>query len=340
MGIILSLIALMLIITLHEYGHFIAGRICKVPIHEFAIGMGPVIYKKKGKKETTYSLRAIPIGGFCAFDEEDETGTADKSLNELPPLKRIFIFAMGPIMNIVTCLALTFVLVNIIGVPAPTNIVYDVQKDTPAYNVLKADDEIIGINNTLIEQETMVSNVINAQDATKEIVFKVRRGKEELDLPIQPVYNETSKTYTIGIELQSINKRATGVKIITAPLLITKDLGTQIIDGVVGLFTQKYKLTEMSGFVGIIDVTSSMANFEQLSNFILIMALISINLAVVNLIPIPGLDGAHILFSVYEIIFRKRVPDKIESILTMTGVVLLVLLVIFLTGNDIIRMIF
>ena len=84
MSIILAILALMIMIVLHEWGHFIAGRICKTPIHEFSIGMGPLIFQKKGKKETTFSLRAIPLGGYCAFDSGDSTGVVDSSLNKLP----------------------------------------------------------------------------------------------------------------------------------------------------------------------------------------------------------------------------------------------------------------
>lgn len=337
-SILLAVLALMIMIVIHEWGHFIAGRICKTPIAEFSVGMGPLIFQKQGKRETKYSLRAIPLGGYCAFDTDDATGVVDSSLNKLPVYKRIFIFIAGPLMNIVTAIAVYFFIAIAMGFPVVSPVIESVVENGPSYNIIQPGDEIVAINNENINGDvTLISEYINKYEG-KEIIVTVSRNDEIVDLTVQPKLDEESQKYIIGITQSVVSEKLNFMDSIKYAGSSTKEAVVATYQGLWGLISGKNKMSEMSGVVGIVNIVSVYAKPSTFNIFLSLCGLISVNLGLMNLLPIPGLDGSKILFGIYEKIFRKPIPEKAEYYMTMVGFFLLIGLFIFVTISDVLKM--
>lgn len=337
MKIIISIIAILLMILIHEWGHFIAGRICKVPVYEFAIGFGPKIFSKKGKKETIYSVRAIPLGGFCAFDKEDETGVMDSNLNKQPLLHRLFIFIAGPLMNILTCLIILFIVCFFVGNPTPTTIVDSTYEGYEAHEKLQENDEIISVNGIKLNGDSvLLSKLVNEANGNT-IIFEVLRNGKTFTTQITPSFNKETNSYLIGIRKKQINVTMSFIDSLKATGRTSFNYVIGIFDALGGLFSGKYKVSEMSSIVGIVDVMSEYASTTNITMYLSLCAYISINLGIMNLLPIPGLDGSKILFGIIEGITRKKVPEKVETYLILTCMGLLLLLTGYLMIHDIFR---
>ena len=335
MQVLISIIAILLMILVHEWGHFIAGRICKVPVYEFSIGFGPKIFQKQGKKETIYSVRAIPLGGYCAFDKDDATGTMDTNLNKQPLLNRMFIFIAGPFMNILTTVVVLFFLCFAIGNPTPVTIVDSTYEGFAAHEVLQEGDELISANGIELNRDTVLLSQIISESKTEPITFEVLRNGETFTTEITPQLNEENGKYAIGIIQKQLNVRLGFIDSVKASAITTYGYGVAIFDTLGGLFTGKYSVNQMSSIVGIVDVMSEYATASNLPLYISLCAYISFNLGLMNLLPIPGLDGSKILFGIIEGITRKRVPEKFEAYLTLACMALLLLLSGYLILNDV-----
>jgi len=341
MGGLIAFLSIIIMIILHEWGHFIAARIFKVPVYEFAIGMGPLIKSKTSKKGTKFSLRAIPIGGYCAFDDEKDSSIQDAALNKIPIWQKIIICFAGPLMNFIAGF-LIFICITIgIGVGSETNTVMDLVEGYPAKNVLEVNDVIIDINGTKINNiENTITNIVSNSNGQDLVVTFIRDGETKMT-KITPKYDEISEKYYIGILTERIFRRPVGTEYITEPVNNSLTAAKQIFQGLVKLITGKVKLSEMSGIVGIVSYASEYATLATIYSFLSIMATISINLGIMNLLPIPGLDGSKILIGFLEILCGgKRFPEKIESKLTTISFFLLIGLMIIITISDIIKILF
>lgn len=339
MSVIFAILALMVMIILHEWGHFIAGRICKTPIHEFSVGMGPLIFQKKGKKETKFSLRLIPIGGYCAFDANDSTGVVDSSLNKLPVYKRIFIFIAGPLMNVLTAVFVYFSVAMFIGFPTAVPIIASVAEGSASYGILQKGDEIIAIDGKEINgSSTLLSTYVTEAAQNGGGLFTFIRDGEELSAKITPIYDSATERYLIGITQQSTYTKISFIESVKYSLVATKEAVVNTYEGLLGLITGKYKMNDMSGVVGVVTIVSEFATPSMFSMFLTVCALISVNLGMMNLLPIPGLDGSKIIFGIYEMIFKKPIPEKIEYNMTLIGFSLLIILFIVITFNDIMKL--
>lgn len=340
MSTIVSILAIILMIILHELGHFIAGRICGAKIYEFSIGMGPLLWQKKGKKETKYSVRLFPIGGYCAFDPDDATGTMDSELNKLPVFKKIFICIAGPLMNILTAIILFIVIVFGFGILTTSTTIHTILKDTPTYNVLQNNDKIISVDDVILNDDyTTLRNILNESDGN-EVKIIVERNGTNKEFLITPMLDEKSGNYVLGVELYAIPKKydvKTSMKCVLSYTLNTVILTYQ---GLFELITGKANLKDASGIVGIVSMISSYANISQIQTFLNLLAFISINLGIMNLLPIPGLDGSKTLFAIYELITRRKISEKVETILTIVGVGLLLMIFVFITLNDMTNILF
>lgn len=335
MKVLISIIAILLMILVHEWGHFIAGRICKVPVYEFSIGFGPKIFQKKGKKETIYSIRAIPLGGYCAFDKDDATGAVDKSLNQQPLLNRMFIFIAGPFMNVLTAIVLIFMVCFAIGNPTPVTIVDSTYENFDAHEVLQEGDIIISANGIETNMDPEILASVISESKGEPVELEVQRDNEVFTTEIIPKYDNDSGKYMIGIVQKQINVKLNFIDSVKASFSTVYNYGAVIFDTLGGLFTGKYSVNQMSSIVGIVDVMSEYASTSNLPLYISLCAYISFNLGLMNLLPIPGLDGSKILFGAIEGVTRKKVPEKIEVYLTLTFMSLLLLLSGYLIIHDI-----
>ncbi len=350
--IIAALLILSFIVMAHEFGHYIAGRLCGIGIVEFAVGMGPKLigWERKGIK---YSLRAIPIGGFCAFVGEDEDNPAPNAMNQMPVWKRIVTVASGPIMNFIlaylSCALLLANFMNVILMPR----IADVIADMPAIEAgMEAGDVVVAVNGVDISYdnegaELMRSFVVDADDTTV-LTFTVKRGDELIDIDITPelvpveyVDSNTGETYfqntyQIGIQFDARNYTFTeslaesGNYMLSTTKLMLESLKNLVFKG--------EGINEMSGPVGIISIVSEQVK-EGLYMILYLVFFISLNLGIMNLLPLPALDGGRLVFLAVEGITRKRIPPEKEGYVHALGLFLLFGLMLFVTYKDIIRFI-
>lgn len=343
MNVLLSIFAIFLMIVLHELGHFIAGKICKIPVYEFAIGMGPKICSFK-RKETTYSLRLFPIGGYCAFDdieqvESSKSGIMDYALDKLSPLKRIFICAAGPFMNIFTAFIIAFIIFINAGTAIVTTEVASVNENSPVYSILQEGDIITEINNIDIKdnQEQLVKEI--NKNGNNEIELKyIRENKEEI-IKFKPYFNEQENRYMIGVTQKIEYRGETFFNSLTGALKQTWYYISTVYQGLFYLITGKYSLNEASGIVGTVSTMSEYANQKNFFIFLEIAAFISANLGVMNLLPIPALDGSKMISSIYEMITKKNINKKIVEKATIISFACLLIFSFVMIFIDVFRII-
>lgn len=345
MLIILSVFFLALIILVHEWGHFIAARIVGVRVNEFALGMGPKLWSKK-KKDTLYSIRILPIGGFCSMEGEtgeQEGPAAPDSMLSKKPWERFFIFAAGAFMNFV--LALIFMIIFMSYKGYSTNIIDHVEKGMPAYSVLQVGDKIIAINNAPIKALEDVSRVLEQNKSESEYVFKIER-KEQGVLTVKVASKWMTQEgrarfgFSTTIEHFHIGKNILGG---------IKQTGTiikQNFTGFIDLITLKVKADQLAGIVGIAQISSQAwqvgmerSIWNAVMNLVYIAVVISASLGVFNLLPIPALDGGRIFFILIEIIRGKAIDPEKEGMVHFVGFVLLMALMVFVLYNDTMRII-
>lgn len=339
MGSLIAFLGIIIMIIFHEWGHFIAGRIFKVPVYEFAVGMGPKLLSHKGKKGTIFTLRALPIGGFCAFDDEENSAIEDLALDRIPIYQKILISFAGPLINLLTGLLIFFMLTLFIGTKFDTNEVDSVVDSMPAFEYIQPDDKIISIDGIMLNENNTLTNIVKESNG-KELAITVKRGEELKTFNITPQYSEKDQRYYIGVVTKLGYKKATTKELLTLPLQLTTDSVHQVFGGLFSLITGKTKLTEMSGLIGIVTFANEYATLQSLYSFFTILAVVSINLGIMNLLPIPGLDGSKILEGIFRAIFKKRLPEKVINILYSTSFAILIGFMIIVAISDIAKILF
>lgn len=323
------------LVFIHEGGHFIIAKLCKVRVKEFAIGFGPTIWKKQGK-ETRYALRLIPLGGFVNLEGEDEHSDDEKSFTNASIPKRIAIVAAGAIINIIFAIIVYFLLFAISG----NNYTTIVDSTIPGYNAeiegVIPGDEIIKINNTRVRVPSKVNEIIN-QNGEEEVELIIKRNNEYKQIKIKPTAttDETSNSevmYYIGVQFKIAEKSIQNNLYYAG--INTIDFLVSVVENVKRLFTMETTSAQMMGPIGISEVVSVT---ESVKEYIYIMALISISLGVTNLLPFPPLDGGKILFLIIEAIRRKPVKEEIELKVQLLGFAILMTLSLYIAYQDIIR---
>lgn len=325
--IILALLFIGVLVLGHELGHFTLAKINGVLVEEFAIGMGPKIFSIKGK-ETRYSIRAIPIGGYVKMLGEQEKVNDERSFTNLSPWRKLSIIVAGPFMNFV--LAIFFFALLGANQGYLTNKVKDVVPDSPAYKVgVKAGDEIININDKKVSTwEDFVTGIYNSKGAPLDVV--IQRGTELVNYKITPVseegrlvigvYAETGKS-DLGSSIK-YGFRQTGFIIRQTATFF----GT--------LFRGKAKATDFGGPVTIIKFSAEAAQ-SGIWNLIYLMAGFSVQFGIFNVIPFPALDGGYIFINLFQIITGKEIDDNKVGMVNYIGFVFLMVLMVAVTVKDI-----
>ena len=351
-GIIAFIFMLSVIVVIHELGHFLVAKHFGVYCHEFAIGMGPAIYQKKGK-ETTYSLRAIPLGGYVMMagendgsqDEEEDDWLKNipdnRRVNNLEAWKQICVMVAGVCMNFILALVLFVGLAMARGyvVEEPEPVVYQVVENSPAEKAgLQEDDRIIKIQNKKdsVNPEKQMDVVEFLQFHKGESIFTIQRKGKELEIPITPSYDEEMQGYSIGIMSQAVAKPITKMEAVGVGLHDMWDSGTMIFRSL-GMLLHGKGVENLSGPVGIYKLTEKTAQMGMMS-YLSLFAMISLNIGVFNLLPIPALDGGRILILLLEKLFRRKINPKIIEKIIVVSFVLLFALLIYATFNDVMRM--
>lgn len=333
---LVAILAFVLLIIIHEFGHFIAAKICKVRVNEFAVGFGPKLFKKK-IGETVYAWNLVPLGGYCAMEGEDEGSSDERAFCNKGPLKRLFIVANGAIFNLI----LGLILVAITLIPsksfASTTIAKFEENAVSSQYGLEVGDEILSVDGRKIFSTYDLSYAFTGVD-DGAVDMTVKRNGEKVNL--KGVQFKTEKENDISyVEVDFYVK---GIK--KTPLsFISQTFNTAIANcrvvwfSLIDLITGKYGISAMSGPVGITAAIGSVAKTD-LFNILPIMALITINLGLFNLFPLPALDGGRIIFILIELITRKPVPQKYEGLVHTVGLVLLLGLMLLITAKDIITL--
>ena len=347
MGTITFLLVLSFLVFFHELGHFLAARYFGVKIHVFSIGFGKQIFAKEWKG-TTWQLALIPLGGYVQMKGQDDKNPnlkedGDDSYNTKKPWQRIIILFAGPFANFILA-AILYFSIAIMGATTWAAQVGVVQENSPAFHAgIKTNDEIIKINDTEIKSwDEIGKTIINTDGALK---FFIKRDGEIIAKTINPHISDSENMFKEKIKKRMIGISPSG-KVINLELSIGESMiyayektvfaSTMIFQGVQKLIQGVIPSSEVGGVITIGKVISDASESSIIALFA-ITALISVNLGVLNLLPIPALDGGHIMFNIYEMITRRKPSDKVFLFLTIAGWVILGSLMLLGIYNDINR---
>lgn len=332
--VISSVVIFLVLVMIHEFGHFITAKACGVTVHEFAIGMGPLIFKKE-HKGTVYSLRCIPIGGFCSLEGEDCESDDEGAFGNKSPVKRILILAAGAAMNILLGFLLMCAVMfskNAQAVPVP--VIASVAEQSAAEEAgLLEGDRIVRIDGERIQTQAELKFELSRYKGGS-IEVEYLRDKTLYKTSLVPQKGDDG-FYYIGFEAKS-EPLNFGGRLYHA-FWYTAFYGKAILASLWDLVTGSIGVENMSGPVGIVSEIGNAAN-RGMADLLQLAALITINLGLFNLLPLPALDGGRIFFVLVEIIIRRKIPAEKEGLVHFIGFALLILLMIFATWNDISRL--
>ena len=339
------------LIAVHELGHFLAAKSCGVLVHEFAIGMGPAIWKKT-KGETTYALRVLPIGGFCAMEGEEEESDNPRALNNQGFFQKLVIYAAGSVMNFITGLLIVVILFS--GAQAfYTAEITDIAEGSSMAQSggLQVGDLILSVDGERVYNQGNVSMLMGLNtDGTYD--FVVRRNGEKVsikDLPLERKEFPDGKggIYTgFGFTMGGIEKANVFTRL-RYSWNSTMDFVRMVRLSLEMMLTGQAGIGDLSGPVGIVNTITEVGQQSEtvrdaVDNIAYLAALIAVNLAVMNLLPLPALDGGKIFFLVINqvslLLFRKQIPAKFENYIHVAGFILLLLLMAVVMFQDVWRL--
>lgn len=338
MNIIIAILIFGIIIIVHELGHFLIAKKNGIQVDEFCIGLGPTLIGKQ-IGDTFYSIKLLPFGGACMMGEDEER-PEQNAFNNKSVWARMAVIFGGPLFNFILAFIFSIVLVGMSGVDIPQ--IYSVEKDSPAAQAgLKAGDRLTKVDGRKIHNYREFSYYMYLDYDQGEIPLTIERDGVEKEFSVTPAYNQQRKQYLIGVTWPGYQK--------VGPLKTIeysfREVGLQIkltIKSVKMLITRQFGVKDLSGPVGIVKTVGDQYNeaasygikviFLTMVNWII---LISANLGVMNLLPLPALDGGRLLFLILEAIFRKPVPRSLEAAVHTFGLLLLMMLMVFVMYQDI-----
>ena len=362
------------VIAIHEFGHFIVAKFCGVQVNEFSIGMGPVLLKKM-HKGTQYSLRALPVGGFVALEgeespesqqaqadrEEPESGDAAPEteqpdlpgvpsdaeekpvgipLNEAPVWQRLLVMVAGAAMNFVLGFVVMVILIAAQNEPITSKVIYKIEDGALCGQTgLQAGDKVLAVNGRrCFVANDMLYELTRTEDYAAS--FTVLRDGEKVELPrvqFDTWQDDNGETHmSLGFTVYGIRK---------TPLNVLREAGNSVLyygriifTSLADLLRGRESINDLSGPVGIVTAIGQAASYGW-QNLLELLALITVNVGIFNLLPFPALDGGKVVFLLIEGVTGHAVPEKIQSGLTLAAFALLFGLMIFATYNDILRLV-
>lgn len=341
--ILFTILALSILVVAHELGHFLAGKWLGFDIFEFAVGFGPKIFKRE-KKGTIFSIRALPLGGFVAFDDEKNVESGELSFDKKPIWKRIVVILAGPFMNIVAALVIMISVYAVSGIdrvdqPAEY-FVSNIEENSPASDAgLVEGDVFYMMEDVLVNGDyELLSNALQDDDG---LTVTVLRDGNEVDVFIVPEYASAQDKYIIGIGLSQKYPRekvsfGEAIKSGTAQVF---DMTKMLIVFLGKLVFKGEGAQDVGSIVGAVAVMSDVAQQMDLYYFLYILAFISINLGIFNLLPIPPCDGFKVLMYLFEGIRGKKISFEAQMKIQLAGFILLFGLSALLIYRDIVRLV-
>lgn len=326
MNILIAVLMFCLLVFVHEFGHFAAAKAVGIKVNEFSIGMGPLLFHRK-KGETDYSLRAFPIGGYCKMEGEDEDSEDARAFNRKPALAKAFVIVAGSFMNILTTLIILSMVLSYAGTLTTT--LDEIVAGHPASIAgVQSGDEIIAVNGENYRSWAGIVGAISESEGDS-IELTVLRDGSELDITSQVILNEEGRR-VIGIVPKVSHSVLLGIK---SAFITTGVMLGAMGEFFVQLFTGQASASNVVGPIGIVSIIGEQAK-TGLINVIYLMAMISLNLGVVNLLPLPALDGGRLLFVVIRTFSGGRISDETEARIHTFGMILLLGLMLFLIFKD------
>lgn len=353
--IVSFIIVLGILIFFHEFGHYITAKWSGIRVEEFALGFGPKLISRQ-KGETLYSIRAVPLGGFCKMTGEfppDDDMSEEEKLNYLEarkeekcfdqksPWKRLAVLFMGPFMNFFLAAVIFIIIFSTYGLPidtAGTTIIGDLIPGQPAAEAgLKVGDEIIEIDGKEVETWNELADTIHGLNG-KEITIVLKRNGELIKVTLTPKYDEKAGGGVIGIYPKLIRKNVGFIESLGLGIRQTWYVFKLTVMGFFQIITGNAP-ADLAGPVMIANMVGQAAEIG-LSNLLNLMAIISVNLGIINLLPFPALDGGRIVFILTELVRGKPIDPEKEGFVHTIGFVLLMILMVFIVYKDIARSLF
>ena len=344
MGIVLAILLFGFIVFFHELGHFLLARINGINVYEFWIGMGPTLaHKKIGN--TDYCLKILPIGGACVMGEDEKEDLSEGSFNSKSPWRRISVIAAGPVFNFILAFVLSLFIIGSIGYDKP--VILQVSDGYPAAEAgLKEGDIVKKINHSNIHVAREVTNYVTFHQK-QPVTMTVERDGKDITVEMDPVANESGR-YIFGISCSSNYREKCGILGTLKYSAYEVKYWIQLtIESIKMLFTGQASINDMSGPVGVVSYigetyqeSQSSGGFYVWLNMLNISIFLTANLGVMNLLPIPALDGGRLVFLIIELIRGKRIDPEKEGMVHFVGLMLLMLLMVMVMFNDVRKIFF
>jgi regulator of sigma E protease len=334
LAILIAIFVFLILIVSHELGHFVFARATGIYVNEFAVGLGPRVFGIKGK-ETEFVLRAIPFGGACMMLGEDEEDANPRAFNQKKIWQRMLVIFGGPLMNFLTAIFIFIIVFMVMGMPSGSNIVGEVVAGQAAQTAgIRAGDAIVEVNDTATADWNQVVTAISQQEVGAPLALTVERDGQYLELAVQPYFDESSQRWLIGIS-QQMETVSLGQSIklgFQQSYYMTKAL----LGALVGMISGQMAV-DVAGPVGVISIVGQAAETGW-QNLLILTAFLCINLGVINLLPIPALDGSRLVFLAVEGVRRKPLPREKEGMIHFIGFALLIGLMVIITFQDVLRL--
>lgn len=339
--VLLAILFFGLIIFFHELGHFTFAKLFKVKVNEFAMGMGPTLFKFK-KGETKYALRLLPIGGFVSMEGEDEESENENAFCKKPAWQRFIVIAAGGVVNLLMGVVIVAIMLSqsdLIGLPE----IHSFEENAVSSQYLQAGDKIKKINGKNVYSEYDLSFLMS-RDKDGVIDFVVEREGEKLALDgVEFQTFDNNGTLTIVYDFIIRGVKPTFTSVAKNAVLESVSIGRIVWISLLDLVTGQYGLSDLSGPIGtvtyIADAAQTSVQETDYSYLLTLISMIAINIGLFNLLPLPALDGGRLFFLFIEIIFRRPVPRKYEGWVHAIGLVLLMLLMVVISFSDILRLV-
>lgn len=336
-SIISAVLIFCVIVVVHEFGHFIVARKCGIDVQEFAIGMGPVIFKKQGK-HTLFTLRLLPLGGFCSMGEDEESDN-ENSFRNKSVWRRIAVIAAGAIMNLILGFILSLIIFLVAGKVTTTIIAEIVPGSGCETAGMAVGDRITKVNGLhIFTANDIIYELRNDEDGVLD--FVVERDGEKLTfngVKFGLTADEETGERVLNYDFKVYMKNMTAAELLPAAANKFMYYSRLILMSLRDLISGKYGLNNLQGPVGIVTVISESAQESgfDIGYLLDIAMLISVNVGIFNLLPLPALDGGRLVFLIIEAIRRKPIKAETEGMVHFAGFALLMLLMIIVTFNDV-----
>ncbi len=342
--VVIGILLFGFVIFFHELGHFLMAKLSGIRVNEFALGMGPKLFGFQ-KGETKYALRLFPIGGYCALEGEDEDSEDERAFGNKSVWRRILVVVAGGVFNIILGFVLMLALLARQDTYATTTIAKFADQSALETAGAQVGDRIVEIDGYAVYTDRDLSFALAIADPDS-VSIKLERAGEKVDLGTFSLNSETQEDGEKVIALDfwvEPEKRSLSV-VLWRGAADTFSMARMVLESLKGIITGRFGLNDVAGPVGTAQAISQAAGAgletgfgQALENIFYMIILITVNLGVVNLLPLPALDGGRLLFLLWEAVTRRPVPQKYEGYVHAAGMVLLMALMVVLTFNDVIR---